>query len=139
MGAPYGTVFVAWGERAVRDDWYGRSSIVSSEQRDVLERVLDATVRRGYVVTLSSDSYDHLVEVMRAISAERTIRDVRRILAEHLTHLPPVAYLVDDEKAGEKLLVESLQAPIFDSSGEARYALTVTDVDLELEPEALAW
>jgi DNA-binding IclR family transcriptional regulator len=136
--APYGTVFVAWQDRTIRDEWYAQSSIVSPEQIAVLERILDDIARRGYVVTLHSDPRDKMAEIMRAVSAERTIRDVRRTLKEQLAELPPVAYLLDDDKAKEKLPIESVQAPIFDSKGIARYALTIGNVDIELDPEAVA-
>jgi DNA-binding IclR family transcriptional regulator len=134
--APFGTVFVAWEDRAVRDEWYERSSVVSPEQIEVLERILDATERRGYVVTLHSDPRDKMADIMRAVSAERTIRDVRRTLKEQIAQLPPVAYLVDDDNEREKLNVESIQAPIFDADGVASFALTISNVDLQLDPKA---
>jgi DNA-binding IclR family transcriptional regulator len=133
--APFGTVFLAWQDQAARDEWYARSSVVSPEQVAVLDRILEATARRGYVVTLHSDPRDKMAEIMRAVSSERTIRDVRRTLKEQLAQLPPVAYLVDEEKLREKLAVESIQAPIFDPEGVARYALTVGNLDLELDAE----
>jgi DNA-binding IclR family transcriptional regulator len=76
-----------------------------------------------------------MAEIMRAVSSERTIRDVRRTLKEQLAQLPPVAYLVDEETPREKLAVESIQAPIFDPEGVARYALTVGNIDLELDAD----
>jgi DNA-binding IclR family transcriptional regulator len=136
--APFGTVFVAWLDESVRNEWYARSSVVSSEQVAVLERILDATSRRGYVITVHSDPRDKMAEIVRAVSSERTIRDVRRTLREQLAQLPPVAYLVDDETVRDRLAVESIQAPIFDPEGVARYALTVGNVDLELEPDTAA-
>jgi DNA-binding IclR family transcriptional regulator len=136
--APFGTVFVAWREASERSEWYSRSSIVGPEQIEVLEGILDATLRRGYVVTLHSDPRDKMAEIMRAVSAERTIRDVRRTLKEQLANLPPVAYLVDEDRARDKVAVESFQAPIFDPAGEARYAITVGNVDVELDPDAIA-
>jgi DNA-binding IclR family transcriptional regulator len=87
------------------------------------------------VVTLHSDPRDKMAEIMRAVSSERTIRDVRRTLKEQLAQLPPVAYLVDEETPREKLAVESIQAPIFHPEGVARYALTVGNIDLELDAD----
>jgi DNA-binding IclR family transcriptional regulator len=133
--APFGTVFVAWQDREIRDAWYARSSINSTDQVNLLERVLDATVRRGFVVTLNSDPRAKMDEIVRAVSAERTIRDIRRILKEQLAQLPPIAYLVDDHMARHKIPVESIQAPIFDSQGVPRYSLTIGNIDLELEPD----
>ena len=135
--APFGTVFVAWQDQTVRQEWYARSAVVSSEQIDVLERILDATVRRGYVVTLHSDPHDRMAQIVRAVSTERTIHDVRRILKDQLAQLPPVAYLVDDDPTDEKLAVESVQAPILDSDGIARYALTLGDIDRDMDLETV--
>jgi acetolactate synthase regulatory subunit len=128
-------VFVAWQDQPVRDEWYARSSVVSPDQVAVLERILEATARRGYVVTVHSNPRDKMAEIMRAVSSERTIRDVRRTLQEQLAQLPPVAYLVNEETLRGKLAVESIQAPIFDPGGLARYALTVGNIDLELDAD----
>jgi DNA-binding IclR family transcriptional regulator len=136
--APFGTVFIAWQGAADRAEWYARSGVTDTEQMRVLERILDATVRRGYVVTLKSDPYDRMARVISAVAAEKTIQDVRRTLKEQISQLPPVAYLVDEGVAHEPQVVDSLQAPIFDSDGAPRYALTVNNVDMELEPKKLA-
>ena len=136
--APFGTVFVAWQERSARDEWYARSSIDSPDEIAVLEGVLPATVRRGYVVTLHSDPRDRMASIVRALSAERTIRDVRRALKEQLALLPPMAYLLDGGNEDEKLSVESIQAPVFDAAGSGRFAITVGGIDMELSAGAVA-
>jgi DNA-binding IclR family transcriptional regulator len=135
--APFGTVFIAWQSTSAREEWYIRSS-ADAEQVGVLERILDATVRRGYVVTLKSDPHDRVTQLMRAVVAERTIQDVRRILKEQLIQLSPVAYLIDESTSRDPGVIESLQAPIFDSEGAPRYALTVNNIDLALDPKTLA-
>ena len=138
LDAPFGTVFVAWQEDDRRREWYGRSSIVSEDEVKVLERLLTATRKRGYVITLHSDPRDRMAQIMGAVSSERTIHDVRRILKEQIAHLPAAAYLMDSNPGAGSLAVESIQAPIFDADGEVRYALSVGDIDSELDRKAVS-
>ena len=75
--------------------------------------------------------------ILQAVAEERTIRDVRRTLTDHLLQLSPVSYLVDESLPHQSQVIESLQAPIFDTDGAPRYALTVNGIDSTLEPETL--
>jgi hypothetical protein len=138
MVAPFGTVFVAWQDSPGRKEWYQRSALAEPERIQELEHILEATVRRGFVVTLKSDPHDRINQVMNAVSDELTIQDVRRVLREQLSHLPPVEYLVADETAADRHMVETMQAPIFDADEAPRYALTVNDIDRELDRDTVA-
>ncbi len=138
LDAPFGTVFVAWQDNALRQEWFARSSIVDSNEINVLKRLLNATRQRGYVVTLHSDPRDRMAQIMLAVSRERTIHDARRILKEQLAHLPAVDYLMDSNPDPAKLPIESIQAPIFDADGEVRYAIGVGDLDSDLEFDAVS-
>jgi DNA-binding IclR family transcriptional regulator len=137
MVAPFGTVFVAWQDSPGRKEWYQRSALAEPERIQELEDILDATVRRGYVVTLKSDPHDRMNQIMDAVSDELTIPDVRRMLREQLSHLPPVEYLVGDQAADDRQVVETLQAPIFDAEQSPRYALTVNDIDRKLDRDTV--
>jgi len=138
MVAPFGTVFVAWHDSPGRKEWYRRSALAEPERIQELEHILEATVRRGYVVTIKSDPHDRMNQVMNAVPDEATIQDVRRLLREQLSNLPPVEYLVSDETPEHRYMVETLQAPIFDADHAPRYALTVNDIDRELDRDTVA-
>jgi DNA-binding IclR family transcriptional regulator len=131
-------VFVAWQEPPARKEWYRRSALADPGRIQELEQILDATVRRGYVVTLKSDPQDRITRVMNAVSEELTIQDVRKALREQLSHLTPVAYLVGEHSATERYLVDSFQAPVFDTEAVPRYALTVNEIDRELDWDTIA-
>jgi DNA-binding IclR family transcriptional regulator len=135
---PFGTVFVAWQESPARKEWYRRSALADPGRIEELEEILEATVRRGYVVTRRSDPHDRMDEVMKAVSEELTIQDVRKALKDQLSRLPPVAYLVGEHAAADGHVVDSLQAPIFDIDETPRYALTVNDIDRDLDQDTVA-
>ncbi len=135
---PYGAAFVAWATEASRADWYRRSGHTDPEWASDLEEILDATVRRGFVVTVQSNPRHRMARVMRAVSGTLTVGEMREILKGQLSQLPPDAYLLGTVSAGDTYVVDEIQAPIFDIRGSASYALTVHSIGLELGRSAIA-
>jgi DNA-binding IclR family transcriptional regulator len=135
---PFGTVFMAWEGDAARKAWYERGRVSDPQRYEELNADLAAIRKRGYVVTVKSTFEAKLAQVMRTMpDAFVSRRELHDILERHLADLQPVEYLVSDDDGGGSLLVETIQAPVFESE-VPRYAITVSHIDRVLDPAGLA-
>jgi DNA-binding IclR family transcriptional regulator len=137
--APFGAVYIAWQDEVVRKDWYARSGLDEPDRIKQMEETLKQTVKRGYLVTVESDFQDQLAEVMTAMSEDLTVQEIRNLLKHRLASLSTIAWLGGgDTGLAKSLVVESLQAPVFDVDGVSRYALAVVKINREYQYESLS-
>jgi DNA-binding IclR family transcriptional regulator len=134
---PFGTVFVAWQDQASQKEWYGRGTVVSPERFEELHEDLEMIRNRGFVATMSTSVDSQLAQLLDELGEKATAEDFRRIREKRLSLLPPIEYLVGTDESVGSLMIDQLQAPIFDGD-EARYALTIRGINEELNLAALS-
>ena len=121
---------MAWLDDATRKAWQARGGPASSERDSQLDAELTAARRRGYVVTAKSTPQASLARIIRELPETTSRHELHQMLERSLADIPPVEYFVGDETLAEHLVIESVQAPVFEN-GESRFALTIP-VDQEL-------
>jgi DNA-binding IclR family transcriptional regulator len=135
--APFGACFIAWQTPQEWHNWYARSGLGDPLLIEQMDTILRETVKRGYVITLITDFQDQVAEAVRLMPKEITAPQIRTFLTQRLAGLSQITYL-GGGMAGRlgPWMVESLQAPVFDVDGTARYDLALV-IHREFGPEVL--
>jgi DNA-binding IclR family transcriptional regulator len=121
---PLGTVFMAWLDDETRKAWRARGNRADFTQYGRLDGELAAIRRRGYVVTARATPEARLERILDELPEMTSRRELHQILERHLAAIHLVEYLVDEKTPTDALVIESVQAPVFEN-GDGRFALTV--------------
>jgi DNA-binding IclR family transcriptional regulator len=122
--APYGAVYLAWGQRERLARWFERWDEFEPQRKEALLASLETARARGYTIGLYnaahnevSDLYARLGERPRNEEAWQTLRRTIPLDADQ--------FILDEVQPGASYAVSSITAPVFNADGAVIYALAV--------------
>ena len=128
---PFGAIHVAWSGDAAIDAWITRAPRPAlTPQR--LRRVIDDHRRTHVAIAPYTDSSARLREALGELAVDALARDVRERTLELLAAIDELDYTSDALDHGERLPVNTVTAPVFDSSGKTSFAVALHVADPEL-------
>jgi DNA-binding IclR family transcriptional regulator len=125
-----GAVFMAWaGERRV-GRWFERGSVTDDERLSYLDRLAEIRARR-YAVALEETPMEQLRTLATQLANATTPAERSRLVDQLAPGLTMgSASILTHPDPDEHYSVRSINAPIFDDSGQVDLALGVTNLPL---------
>ncbi|MCK9929094.1 helix-turn-helix domain-containing protein [Frankia sp. Mgl5] len=123
--APIGAVFMAWADDDTVRAWLERAA-VPPPLADFYRGVLAETRTRGFSVPLPAIAAPAVMKAMSQVRNEPTDDNAEHILAEAMNQTDEMLLSFDDLTDSGEITFKTVTAPIFDPTGRALLALSIT-------------
>lgn len=125
FAAPFGPAFAAWEPEQRRRVWMENGADLDARTAGRLERLLDATVDRGFSVECISPALAEVSQLLASAeedpSSQRVYRTMREALLDAATSGAQGGY----DRVDAKLPVTTLSAPVFDRHGSVALNIAI--------------